>query len=471
MLMNNLGQATEAMARVATQTANQQAQLTAALQRLVEDPRQGTRAPVATPGPASVPFDTGGKILKPPEAFSPAIEEEVSQWSDWAFTFKNFLAFMDQAFLTDLKSAEDQKVEISSDISNTFFGDDRERMNRGLKLYSVLSSYLKNRPLKVLRSVSGMNGFEVWRKLTAELEPSSRSRSLAMAQALVGFPAMSKGASLMDYVLTFEKLISEYEKISGTKYDDNLKIGTLLKGIPQNLKQHVMVDITDRATYDELRTKLLQYERSNQTWSAENILGSLSVPDPTTHTSSKPYQGPIPMELDRIYFRKGKGDQKGKGDKGKGGKGKGDRGKGKGYGGRKGGRGSKGKGRGFGRGFGKGKGKGKKGGKNVRQVEKATRAEKEKADKELFATIAVRPATLLLSVGRHQVEKEKEKVEKEKCGMFRKLEKKTGALIHKQAHQHSRKQEQHQQQKEMNKFDDWLPRLCLLLKKLMMMIM
>ena len=106
-----------------------------------------------------------------------------------------------------------------------------------------------------------------------------------------------------------------------------------------------------------------------------------------------------------------------------------------------------------------------------RLKEKATRAEKEKADKELFATIAVRPATLLLSVGRHQVEKEKEKVEKEKCGMFRKLEKKTGALIHKQAHQHSRKQEQHQQQKEMNKFDDWLPRLCLSLKKLMMKIM
>ena len=106
-----------------------------------------------------------------------------------------------------------------------------------------------------------------------------------------------------------------------------------------------------------------------------------------------------------------------------------------------------------------------------RLKEKATRVEKEKADNELFATIAVIPATLLLSVGRHQVEKEKEKVEKEKCGMFRKLEKKTGALIRKQAHQHSHKQEQRQQQKETNKFDDWLPRLCLSLKKLMMMIM
>eukprot|EP00439_Symbiodinium_sp_Y106_P031231 s8678_g3.t1 len=105
-----------------------------------------------------------------------------------------------------------------------------------------------------------------------------------------------------------------------------------------------------------------------------------------------------------------------------------------------------------------------------RLKEKAAKVEKEKADKELFATIAVRPATLLLSVGRHQVEKEREKVEKEKCEMFRKLEKKTGALIHKQAHQHSHKQEQRQQQKEMNKFDDWLPRLCLALKKLMMMM-
>ena len=173
--MRNLGQATEAMARVATQPATQQAQLTAALQRLVEAPGEA-RSSAGTPGPASVPFDTGGKILKPPEAFSPAtIEEEVSQWSDWAFTFKNFLAFMDQAFLGDLKSAEDQKAEISNDVTNAFFGNDRERMNRGMKLYSVLSSYLKNRPLKVLRSVSGMNSFEVWRKLTAELEPSSRS--------------------------------------------------------------------------------------------------------------------------------------------------------------------------------------------------------------------------------------------------------------------------------------------------------
>ena len=236
-----------------------------------------------------------------------------------------------------------------------------------MKLYSVLSSYLRNRPLKVLRAVDNMNGFEVWRRLTAELEPSSRSRSLAMAQALVGFPSMSKGASLMDYILTYEKLVNEYERLSGVRYDDNLKLGTLLKGIPQQLRQHVMVDINDRTTYLDLRSKLLQYERSNQTWSAENILGSLSVQSHHhSSSSSKEYQGPILMEVDRLNGERGK-FPKGKGDpKGKGGKGKGEyKGKGKGYGGYGRGRGGKGKGK---KGKGRG-GKGKKGyGKSARQV-------------------------------------------------------------------------------------------------------
>ena len=204
------------MARVATQTAQQQVQLTAALQNLAA--AQAATTPTTEPADsrpraATTPFDTGGKILKPPEAFSPAtLEEEVSQWSDWAFTFKNLLAFMDQDFLTDFEEAESQEAEIA--MGGSFFRGKDARKTRGLKLYSVLSSYLRNRPLKVLRSVENMNGFEVWRKLTAELEPSSRSRSLAMAQALVGFPAMSKGASLMDYVLTFEKLVSEYMRRS-----------------------------------------------------------------------------------------------------------------------------------------------------------------------------------------------------------------------------------------------------------------
>ena len=100
------------MARVAAQTAQQQVQLTAALQNLAAA-QAATTAPTAT-AEVEPRLDTGGKILTPPEAFSPAtLEEEVSQWSDWAFTFKNFLAFMDQDFLTDLEEAENEEAAIA----------------------------------------------------------------------------------------------------------------------------------------------------------------------------------------------------------------------------------------------------------------------------------------------------------------------------------------------------------------------
>ena len=78
-LMTGLGQAIEAMARVGNQTAQQQVQLTAALQNLTAAQAASAAAPATAeeqPRPATTPFDTGGKILKPPEAFSPATLEE-----------------------------------------------------------------------------------------------------------------------------------------------------------------------------------------------------------------------------------------------------------------------------------------------------------------------------------------------------------------------------------------------------------
>ena len=272
---------------------------------------------VGTSGTNGTTFDTGSKVLKGPDVFAPGtLDEEVSSWQDWAFIFQNYIGFMDPNYLSEFSWAETNDRPVREDE----YTSGSEKGRRAVKLFSVLSSYLKNRPLKILRSVLNNDGFEVWRRLTVELQPTSRSRSLAMAQALVSFPAMSKGASLYDYVLTYEKLVDEYEKLSGLRYDPNLKIGTLLKGIPNDLQRTLLFDMDDTTTYEQLRARLLEYERSSQTWSAENILTSLSVQN--DHAKRKEYQGPIPMEIDRLEWKgKGKG-QDGKG-KGKGGKGKG----------------------------------------------------------------------------------------------------------------------------------------------------
>ena len=102
--------------------------------------------------------------------------------------------------------------------------------------------------------------------------------------------------------MTYEKLVDEYEKLSGLCYDPNLKIGTLLKGIPNDLKRTLLFDMDDKTTYEQMRSRLLEYERSSQTWSAENILSSLSVQ--SDHTKHKEYQGPIPMRLIELKEKK-----------------------------------------------------------------------------------------------------------------------------------------------------------------------
>ena len=129
----------------------------------------------------------------------------------------------------------------------------------------------------------------------------------------------------MDYLLTYEQLVLKYGKISQLAYDENLKIGTVLKGLPNELRKHILVGLRPDTKYEEIRTRLLEYERSTQSWNAENILQSFSMDSMYKSSSNNSnYQGPQPMEIDRINGKgqdKGKGKGKGKGKFGKGGKG------------------------------------------------------------------------------------------------------------------------------------------------------
>ena len=165
-------------------------QLAAAARAVADASTRMQTATATTSGTSGTTFDTGSRVLKGPDVFAPGtLDEEVSSRQDWAFIFKNYIGFMDPNHLSEFSWAETHTGPITEDE----YTAGSENGRRAVKLYSVLSSYLKNRPLKILRSVLNNDGFEVWRRLTVELQPTSRSRSLAMAQALVSFPSMSKG--------------------------------------------------------------------------------------------------------------------------------------------------------------------------------------------------------------------------------------------------------------------------------------
>ena len=139
-------------------------------------------------------------------------------------------------------------------------------------------------------------------------------------------------------MLTYERLVGEYERVSPQKYPDDLKISTLLSGLPTDVRRYLQLQISDSTKYEQLRDIMLTFERSSSSWCSEQVLKAIGA------------DSGGPMDVDRV---KGKGK---KGTKGKSegkGKAKGfDKGKGKGdhsFKGKSDGKGKKGSGKGKGK--------------------------------------------------------------------------------------------------------------------------
>ena len=256
--------------------------------------------------------------MKQPEVFSPkSIDEEIAGWQEWSFVFKNFMSVQDERFREDFTKAETASSFVA------FESYEAETRARALRLYSVLTSYLKGRPLKMLKSVTNGDGFRVWRQLTEELQPATWPRALALAQALVKFPPLKDGGSVVEYTILYERLIAEYEKVSATKYPDDLRISTLLNGLPADIKRYLQLQIDDSTTYDGLRTKLLQFERTSTNWSTEAVFKAIGIDKRASNYLAA--DSVVPMDVDRVLEDKGKGRWHGGGKDawGKKGKGKG----------------------------------------------------------------------------------------------------------------------------------------------------
>ena len=302
-------------------------------------------------GRAQDGLQAASRILKPPDTFDGT---EVMNFIPWKQQFTSWLSFGDTRFSDRLERIE--KMDNAPAIGS-YTDEDRELAR---KLYAVLGSYLRGRCSQLVRSCNQCkDGFLLWYQLVQEYIPSTRSRSLALAQALAQYPMFAKDRSVMESILQYEQTVQHFEEASGSTYPEELKAATLIRCCGNKLREHLQLSITETSTYREIRDRITSYEKVSKAWSQESILRQIQA-DPSDAG------GPTPMEIDRVYDKGGKGKGK-KGDKG--GKGKGGwwnnawsfgRGRGK-DGGR--GKGYKGRGKGKKGGKSKGKSKGKKGGK------------------------------------------------------------------------------------------------------------
>ena len=255
-------------------------------------------------------------LVQKPDVYKPTTrDQEIESWSDWKHGLKNYLSVVDAKYVEEMEVIESDPSRPSS-IST--MADDTKR--RARELYSILVSFMRGRPAKLARAITDQNGYEVWRTLTMEMQPSSRQRQLALV-AQLSTVRFDPAKSLSEQVTRYEEIIAEYERISSSKFSEDLKITTLVQAAPAALQVQLHMSLNSETTYAKLREQLLAYERSTTRWQASSTLTL-----PTTSTTSQDTGGP--MDVDRVERdtkgkkgkdRKGKGDPKGKGGK-KGGK-------------------------------------------------------------------------------------------------------------------------------------------------------
>ena len=286
------------------------------------------------------------KFIPRPDPFKPKDrEEELTQWQDWSWSFKQWILAISPEMYTAIEEVEQ---DLSSPCEEATMTDDA--ILQGKQLYAILTSMLRERPLQILKSVTGANGFETWRVLNNVLAPTNKTRALALLGAISQFPAMNQG-NLLEQVLRLEDLFRKYEQASGKPVPNEMQSAILLRVLPQQVRSHLTITIGDDSTYESMRDMILRWERSTQKWSSQIVTGG--APQKPSYDDPN---GPSPMDVDRV-----KGWPKGKGKWGKGaGKGSGkDGGKyggknGKGKGGKGGYESRPGKGKGYEKG-GKGK--------------------------------------------------------------------------------------------------------------------
>ena len=187
-----------------------------------------------------------------------------------------------------------------------------ETKGRSVRLYSLLTSYERQRPLKLIRHVKKENGFAAWQILLRELQPATRARSLALLSQLSRVQ-FAEGKTVAEQLPQYESLINEYERISGHTYSDDAKVAAVLLACPMQIRQRLHLWITNTTTYEQLKDRIIQLEAISTRWDS-----SKSLMLPTRAASDEA----TPMEVDYIGKSWDKGGKKGGKNKGKDAKGK-----------------------------------------------------------------------------------------------------------------------------------------------------
>ena len=277
-----------------------------------------------------------GKLRLPlPKNFS----GDPSDWEEWEWNFKSYLAIFQPDVVDFLVRAETSDVEIiDAHFATALQQEEAVEMRMfSRKLHYLLANLCTGSARLLVRQNAAGNGFETWRRLSQRFSLPDATRHVSLLTKILEWKFNTQ--TFEQDFNAWETVKAKYEQQTGTPIPDSVLVATLMNKTSGALQQHLRLNAATINTYEQMRNTLVQYFRSR-------------------HILTSSDSGLAPMDIGALkgkgYF-KGKSKGKGKGFghwnfmKGKGGKSKGKE-KGKDF------KGNKGKG--LGKTSHKGKGKG-----------------------------------------------------------------------------------------------------------------
>ena len=201
------------------------------------------------------------------DAHHPLVEERPKYTTSWissnnCTTSSRYAEPKYTEAFKNLEALDDNEL-----IPSTFTSPEHQAMST--KLYSLLSSWLTGTTKQHARDPSisaSRNGVVLWKSLLRIYQPSTRSRSLTLMQAIHSYLNFVPGVSSVAQISKLEELVRDYARCSGQIYPREILLSTLLRCIPSLLKEHIHLQLTDRTTYAQVKESVLVYERTTRSW-------------------------------------------------------------------------------------------------------------------------------------------------------------------------------------------------------------
>ena len=190
-----------------------------------------------------------------------------SAWADWQFKARAWISLLPLAG-RDVDGLLQGAESSPNPVDRALLATDIEQF--GVILYGILAQCCRGRVMSLIRRVDRGNGWEVWRQLFLEFQPSEPIRHSAMLAGILTPMWESAGTGNFIIVLNeWETRIHEYTAQAGEPVSDTVNISVVLRWAPREVKDLPRGQMANIGNdFSKLKHILLAYNSSGHEWDA-----------------------------------------------------------------------------------------------------------------------------------------------------------------------------------------------------------